>query len=47
MPDTDQSRKTKKLIENIEAFQLLCKQMDIHAGELLQTIREELDGNGK
>ena len=40
-PETDRDRKTRKLIEDLEALQLLCKQIDHHAGELIQTYREE------
>jgi hypothetical protein len=40
-PETERERKTRRLIEELEAFQLLCKQIDRHAGELLEVCREE------
>jgi hypothetical protein len=43
-PETERQRKTRKLVETLEAMQVLCKQLDNHAGELLQALREETKG---
>ena len=40
-PETEEDRKRRKLIETVEAFQLLCKQLDNHSAELLNVLREE------
>lgn len=42
-PDNERERKNKKLMEALEAFQVLCKQLDNHAGEMLQILREETE----
>jgi hypothetical protein len=40
--DSERSRKTKRLIEGLEAFRVLCKQLDFHAAELIATYSEDL-----
>lgn len=40
-PETERDRKTRKLIETLEAMSLFLKQATHHVDEVLQAIREE------
>ena len=42
MTESERVRKTRKLIEGLESFRVLCKQLDLHAGELIETYNDDL-----
>jgi hypothetical protein len=42
MTDSKRAVQTRRLLDHLEALQVLCKQIDHHAGELAKTIGEEL-----
>ena len=40
--DTERTRKAKKLIETLEAFALLCKQIEPHVRDMAQLLTDEI-----